>query len=168
QQTAGRARRESERTTIIAQRLLWERCFVVWRGADHLLCFSATLRAPGGSQNRTWRALPHSSATPRTLEGEPQETFGRANPCDRPFVRYWRAAIMSTSGSPSTAAVKADQLRNLAKLVEESRPWYEALGMTAEKASGILGEDAKDYVSEQGSGLGRKTAELLFSAADVD
>eukprot|EP00752_Nemacystus_decipiens_P006434 g5796.t1 len=75
---------------------------------------------------------------------------------------------MSTSGGPSTAAVKADQLRNLAKLVEESRPWYEALGMTAEKASGILGEDAKDYVSEQGSGLGRKTAELLLSAADVD
>ncbi|CAN0305325.1 unnamed protein product, partial [Ectocarpus sp. 13 AM-2016] len=103
-----------------------------------------------------------------TRRGATRDFWARAKPCDRPFVRYWRAAIMSTSGGPSTAAVKADQLRNLAKLVEESRPWYEALEMTAEKASGILGEDAKDYVSEQGSGLGRKTAELLFSAADVD
>lgn len=53
-------------------------------------------------------------------------------------------------------------------LVADRRPWYEALGLTAERASGILGEDAQDYVSEQGSGLGRKAAELLRSAADVD
>eukprot|EP00903_Cladosiphon_okamuranus_P007060 g6863.t1 len=75
---------------------------------------------------------------------------------------------MSMSGGPSTAAVKADNLKKLGILVAESRPWYEALGMTAERASSILGEDMNDYVSEQGSGLGRKSAELLFSAADVD
>eukprot|EP00903_Cladosiphon_okamuranus_P011926 g11202.t1 len=75
---------------------------------------------------------------------------------------------MSMSGGPSTAAVKADNLKKLGILVAESRPWYEALGMTAERASSILGEDGNDYVSEQGSGLGRKAAELLFSAANVD
>ncbi|CAM9532011.1 unnamed protein product, partial [Ectocarpus sp. 6 AP-2014] len=75
---------------------------------------------------------------------------------------------MSMSCGPSTAAVKADSLKKLGVLVAESRPWYEALGMTAQRASGILGEDGNDYVSEQGSGLGRKAAELLFSAADVD
>lgn len=39
--------------------------------------------------------------------------------------------------------------------------------MTAESKR-HYGGGAKDYVSEQGSGLGRKTAESLLSAADVD
>ncbi|CAN0573772.1 unnamed protein product, partial [Ectocarpus sp. 12 AP-2014] len=72
------ARRESERTTIIAQRLLWERCFVDWWGTDHLLYFSATLRTPGGSRNRIWRARPHLSTTVRTRGGQPRQTAGRA------------------------------------------------------------------------------------------
>ncbi|CAN0477903.1 unnamed protein product, partial [Ectocarpus sp. 12 AP-2014] len=75
---------------------------------------------------------------------------------------------MSMNSGPSTAAVKAENLKKLSILVAESRPWYEALGMTAERASGILGEDGNDYVSEQGSGLARKATELLLSAADVD
>lgn len=59
--------------------------------------------------------------------------------------------------------------------MEADRPWYEAVGLAAErgaelvgKGSAIVGEDNADYVVDQASSLGNKVADMLLSAADVD
>lgn len=56
----------------------------------------------------------------------------------------------------------------LRRLVIEDRPWYEALGLTAERATDIMGEGGVVYVQHTASGLTRHVAEIVISASDVD
>lgn len=66
-------------------------------------------------------------------------------------------------------------LENLRRLVDADRPWYEAVGLAAERANemvertkAIMGEDITGYVTEKGSSLSGKITEMLISGADVD
>lgn len=66
---------------------------------------------------------------------------------------------------PDAQAANPEALQQLALL---DRPWYEALSLTHDQATAIVGEDAAEYTVGNGSRLARRVAEFALSSADVD
>ncbi|CAM9678542.1 unnamed protein product [Scytosiphon promiscuus] len=76
--------------------------------------------------------------------------------------------MAAASASSPNARTQAGNLEALRQLVLRDSPWYEALSLTHDQGTAILGEDATEYAAGHGSQMARRVAELALSSADVD